>query len=156
MRRTILFQKMTQLVHGDINEHNIVWRVKNSKNHKLVLIDWDEALREKPCFRKSETPEEKLRYPSALVDFPESYTKQQLLHLFDHLFHKYYKFEDMTAPSKTKTSSNNHIHVDWKEYQTIQANCRSQIKDQGMVIAVESQFQGLYRFIERTTTSPEG
>jgi hypothetical protein len=85
VRRTLLFQNMTKLIHGDIYEGNLLL-----KNDQLVLIDWDEALREKACFRQTLTDKEKLRYPNELVDFPEIYTKHQLVVLFDFLLDRYY------------------------------------------------------------------
>ena len=57
---------------------------------RLFLIDWDEALRETPCYRKAATEEEKRRYPSALVQFPLAYTKEQFLVLFEALLQDYY------------------------------------------------------------------
>ena len=52
---------------------------------QLVLIDWDEASRPKPFRRNTLTDEERLRYPEGLLDFPEQYTQQQLMHLFGKL-----------------------------------------------------------------------
>ena len=89
MTETLIFQQFTQLIHGDIHENNVLCRQEPSSS-SLVLIDWDEALPRKPCIRLSPSEDERLRYPSALIDFPEAYTKQQFLYLFRHLIQKYY------------------------------------------------------------------
>jgi thiamine kinase-like enzyme len=76
---------MTKLIHGDIHGGNLLLKAK-----KLVLIDWDEAAREKPFRRIALNDTEKCQYPSALISFPELYTKQQLLELFHYLLREYY------------------------------------------------------------------
>ena len=108
------------LVHGDIHEGNLLYYYCDCCHdddhhhphdseieteidsegeplfpvgHRLVFIDWDEASRPKPCRRIAETHEERLRYPEGLLDFPEQYTQQQLLHLFRKLTTKYYPLE---------------------------------------------------------------
>lgn len=78
------------LVHGDINEGNMLFDGNMDDHQKLFFIDWDEALRPKPCFRKISSAEESLRYPQNLIDFPVLYTKQQLLHLFKTVVLRYY------------------------------------------------------------------
>lgn len=83
--RTLLFQNMTNLIHGDIHGGNILLKEK-----KLILIDWDEASRDKPIRRITVSEEEKRQYPSALVSFPELYTKQQFLALFHFFLLEYY------------------------------------------------------------------
>lgn len=88
MHQTLSFQKMSKLVHGDIHQGNLV--ISLTRPEKLSLIDWDEALRETPCYRKATTEEEKRRYPSALVQFPLAYTKEQFLVLFEALLQDYY------------------------------------------------------------------
>lgn len=85
LHRTLLFQNMTKLIHGDIHGGNLLLKAK-----KLVLIDWDEAAREKPFRRIALNDTEKCQYPSALISFPELYTKQQLLELFHYLLREYY------------------------------------------------------------------
>lgn len=93
---TLLFQKMTESVHGDIHKNNVMLCTSPTSSSRLVLIDWDEALPKKPCHRLAPTVEEALRYPANLVDFPEAYTKQQFLHLFDHLLLEEY-YDNKTA-----------------------------------------------------------
>lgn len=109
---TLEFQaRGNSLVHGDINEGNLLYYCNKHNEsdlgsdidsehdnlfpvgHRLVLIDWDEASRPKPFRRKAETDEEHLRYPEGLIDFPEQYTQQQLMHLFGTLARKHYHLE---------------------------------------------------------------
>jgi len=106
-RSTLEFQtRCNSLVHGDINEGNLLYYhcsrtgCRNSIGeslfpigNRLVLIDWDEATRPKALRRKVETDEERLRYPEGLLDFPEQYTQQQLMHLFGTLAKTYYPSE---------------------------------------------------------------
>ncbi|OEU13211.1 hypothetical protein FRACYDRAFT_241545 [Fragilariopsis cylindrus CCMP1102] len=93
------------LVHGDINEGNVI---RNRNHNHLFLIDWDEATRPKPCYRKITNDEERMRYPKNLIDFPVQYTKQQLLHLFGSLIKKYYPMKAVKfTASSTATSTNN-------------------------------------------------
>jgi hypothetical protein len=121
---TLIFQRLTLLVHGDIHENNVLWRQELSSS--LVLIDWDEALPKKPCIRLSPTEEEKHRYPRALVDFPEAYTKQQFLHLFHDLIQEYYDSRHLVA---------------WEEY----IGCGRQ--QEISLVTVEGRFPALMRFL---------
>lgn len=93
-RVTLQIQNLfNSLVHGDINEGNMLYDESQPSGQRLTMIDWDEALRPRPCFRRTATNEEGLRYPEGLINFPEQYTKQQLLHLFATLVLKYYSEE---------------------------------------------------------------
>ncbi|VEU44440.1 unnamed protein product [Pseudo-nitzschia multistriata] len=104
------------LVHGDVHEGNLLYlggaKHAAERAPRLVLIDWDEATRGKPCHRATRTDEERLRYPGCLVDFPEQYTKQQLLCLFRALASAYYPSEaegwddrfPLTGPDRGGTS----------------------------------------------------
>jgi hypothetical protein len=71
---------------------------------QLVFIDWDEASRPKPFRRTALTDEERLRYPEGLLDFPEQYTQQQLMHLFGKLATRYYPSETTRMVSTEGTS----------------------------------------------------
>mmetsp|Transcript_14002 Transcript_14002/g.29278 ORF Transcript_14002/g.29278 Transcript_14002/m.29278 type:complete len:239 (-) Transcript_14002:302-1018(-) len=127
------------LVHGDINEGNVLYNNNNdgdddddkdynnnyndkktttsrtrpissvstsiTTSSRLVLIDWDEAMRPKPCHRATHTDEERLRYPECLINFPEQYTKQQLMHLFGTLVCKYYPSQAERAKAETTTTT---------------------------------------------------
>ncbi|CAJ1953667.1 unnamed protein product [Cylindrotheca closterium] len=89
---TLILQNMVQQVHGDIHGGNVLLCHKTSKEHppKLVLVDWDEAAREKPFHRNAKTEKEKRQYPAALINFPDLYTKHQLQELFEYYINKYY------------------------------------------------------------------
>ena len=92
MASTLQFQCSSGiLVHGDINEGNILYDSTGRVGCRLALIDWDEALRGRPCHRQISNEEEKLRYSMELVTFPSQYTKQQLLHLSQTLIRKHYQ-----------------------------------------------------------------
>ena len=142
-RSTLEIQIMgNSLVHGDINEGNVMYdddedndnddsdddkdsdnngsegndddstnasnHSRNRNHNHLFLIDWDEATRPKPCYRKITNDEERMRYPKHLIDFPVQYTKQQLLHLFGSLIKKYYPIKAVTfTTSSTATDTNN-------------------------------------------------
>lgn len=93
MKRTLQFQALTHLIHGDIHEGNVLYNEQAIRGSRLSLIDWDEALRNQPCPRQIGCAEERLRYPPELRSFPEQYTKQQFLHLFDAIEQKYYSKE---------------------------------------------------------------
>jgi len=129
---TLLFQRFTQLVHGDIHENNVLlWEGGASlwsSSSTLVLIDWDEALPKKPCLRLSTSEEERRRYPSALIDFPEVYTKQQFLHLFQHFIQEYYGIPYVTA---------------WKEHVGSDDNLDYEVSK----VSVERRFQALLTFL---------
>ena len=90
MRRVLVFQSLAHIVHGDIHEGNMVWNEHAAPNFQLHLIDWDEALRKQPCRRKISSDLDRRRYPNELVDFPELYTKYQLINLFNHFWNQYY------------------------------------------------------------------
>ena len=105
MDRTLEFQLLTNLIHGDINESNVLY--DTNKGHKLNLIDWDEALRTQPCHRQTLTLEEQYRYPIQLVNFPIHYTKQQLMHLLLTIIKKYYCY-DHNNKSNSSAGANNH------------------------------------------------
>ena len=103
MKDTIHFQTLcNNLIHGDINEGNVLYDESAGVGSRLQMIDWDEALRGRPCHRQISTKEERLRYPLELVDFPEQYTKQQLLHLFKTLARKHYHHDGMEADENWK------------------------------------------------------
>ena len=91
MKGTLYFQSFSNnLIHGDINEGNVLYDAEAGAGSRLKMIDWDEALRGRPCHRKISSEEERLRYPMELVTFPDQYTKQQLLHLFQTITRKHY------------------------------------------------------------------
>ena len=91
IKGTIYFQNLcNNLIHGDINEGNVLYDETATRGSRFKLIDWDEALRGRPCHRQITTEEERWRYPRELVSFPEQYTKQQFLHLFQTLVLKHY------------------------------------------------------------------
>ena len=126
MTETLIFQQFTQLIHGDIHENNVLCR-QDPSSSSLVLIDWDEALPKKPCIRLSPTEEERLRYPSALIDFPEAYTKQQFLHLFRHLIQEYYGSMHVGA---------------WEEH-----SGGGQHDDEPLVTSVDRRFRAMQAFL---------
>jgi hypothetical protein len=72
---------------------------------QLVLIDWDEASRPKPFRRNTLTDEERLRYPEGLLDFPEQYTQQQLMHLFGKLAMSFFPSETTQIVSTNEGDS---------------------------------------------------
>lgn len=102
IRRTLEFQHMTKLIHGDIYQANLMIAENAGKNFdtstgwKLLLIDWDEALRNQPCYRKiddfndGEHEQQRQRYPNGLISFPEQYTKYQFINLYFELRDSYY------------------------------------------------------------------
>jgi hypothetical protein len=92
-RQTLTFQSISRLVHGDIHEGNIRFQLIHGTanfSSRLNLIDWDEALPRKPCHRLICTDRDRSRYPNDLVDFPELYTKYQLLNAFHYYWSNYY------------------------------------------------------------------
>ena len=95
MKGTLYFQSFSNnLIHGDINEGNVLYDADAEAGSRLKMIDWDEALRGRPCHRQISSREERLRYPMELVTFPDQYTKQQLLHLFQKITRKHYCDDD--------------------------------------------------------------
>ncbi|KAL3942861.1 MAG: hypothetical protein SGBAC_003025 [Bacillariaceae sp.] len=87
---TLLLQDKLQLVHGDIHAGNVLLYKPSEQAPKLLLVDWDEAAREKPFHRNTKTEKEKRQYPAALINFPDLYTKHQLQLLFEFYIKKYY------------------------------------------------------------------
>ena len=112
MQRTLQFQALTHLIHGDIHEGNVLYNAKAIQGSRLHLIDWDEALRNQPCPRKIGCAEERLRYPPELRSFPEQYTKQQFLHLFDAIKQKYYSKENLDVSPQQDNQSLSRTAVD--------------------------------------------
>ena len=115
MTGTIFFQNLcNNLIHGDVNLGNVLYDQASRRGQRLKLIDWDEALRGRPCHRQITTEEERFRYPVDLVTFPEQYTKQQFLHLFATLVQKHYrsiasheeKWKDLKMQSKLLVPGN--------------------------------------------------
>ena len=131
MERTLLFQQLTDLVHGDIHEGNILFDASANTGNQLKLIDWDEALRKQPCSRKTDTDEEKRRYPCALVSFPEEYTKHQFLVVFEVWLLSYYSEKEKA----------------WK----IQRNrCQTKEDALGLVSSTNCRFKAMLRFLQAT------
>jgi hypothetical protein len=130
IQRTLLFQQMTDLVHGDIHEGNILLGVSAQMGNQFALIDWDESLRKQPCYRKTDTNAERRRYPSALVNFPEEYSKHQLLLVIKNWLRTYYK--DME-----------------EAWQTEQTKCMPN-KDGELVASINCLFEAMLGFLTAT------
>lgn len=128
VQRTLDFQASSNIVHGDIYEGNVLFDKSARCGYKLALIDWDEGLRDQPCVRKIETEEERKRYPNALVNFPELYTKYQVMQLYSHFLSKNYAI----------------LHNDWLE-----AHKTATEGECGMLRSVEAGFKAMVRFLER-------
>jgi hypothetical protein len=94
VQRTLTFQFISNLCHGDIHDGNILLQERSSRTLRLNLIDWDEALRPKPCLRIIANDKDRRRYPNSLVDFPELYTKYQLLSTFEDFWNNFYSSVD--------------------------------------------------------------
>ena len=129
MRRVLVLQDLCNLVHGDIYYANVLFDDKAGTGSQLVLIDWDEALRKQPCYRRTLTEEERLRYPNGLVNFPLKYTKHQFLHLFQYYLQNMYHKETIN-----------------EELQKTLSIVKKQ--SSGMVASVDKGFTALSRFLQ--------
>mmetsp|Transcript_35213 Transcript_35213/g.85330 ORF Transcript_35213/g.85330 Transcript_35213/m.85330 type:complete len:646 (+) Transcript_35213:75-2012(+) len=134
---TVILQDMVQLVHGDIHAGNILlyYYKKPSKQEepKLILVDWDEAAREKPFHRNTPTEQEKRQYPAALVHFPDLYTKYQFQELFEYYIQKYYYYHTETGDADS-----------WQRFQ--QEHVAS-IEEQGFKATVRHRHKMLSAFL---------